>query len=110
MMQAPHSPSPHSAVHDQDAADRSGAYWPPGMKKSTLDQAVWTLIYGGLIVAMLGLWSRPQMPTFGGLLAAGGGLGVLAGAVLVWVRSRGGEDDVSAADAKSSPSQGKTPR
>jgi hypothetical protein len=80
------------------------------MKKSTLDQAVWTLIYGGMILLMLGLWSRPQLPAFGSLLATVGALGVLAGAVLVWVRSRRGDDDAPAGSTKAAASQGKTPR
>ena len=80
------------------------------MKKSTLDQAVWTLIYGGLILVMLGLWSRPQLPNFGSLLAAVGALGVLAGGVLVWVRSRRGEDDAPAESTKAAASQPKAPR
>ena len=80
------------------------------MKKSTLDQAVWTLIYGGLILVMLGLWSRPQLPAFGALLATVGGLGVVAGVVLVWVRSRRGDDDTPANSAKATASKERAPR
>lgn len=80
------------------------------MKKSTLDQAVWTLIYGGLILVMLGLWSRPQLPTFGSLLAAAGALGVLSGGALVWVRSRRGDDDAPAGSTKAAASPPKAPR
>lgn len=62
------------------------------MKKSTLDQAVWTLIYGGMILAMVGLWSRDATAVIGSALAVAGGVAVVAGAVLVWVRSRRTDD------------------
>lgn len=58
------------------------------MKADTVEKLVWALIYGGLGIAMLGLWALRGGADFGPWLAALGGLLVAAGVVLVWVRSR----------------------
>ena len=99
MTQASHSPRSRPAEGPASAPDRSGAYWPSGMKKSTLDQSVWTFIYGGLLLVMVGLWARDVASGPGTVLAGLGGLFVLVGVVLVWVRSRRAEDAPS--DGKS---------
>ena len=98
MTQASPSTRSHPAEGPSAAPDRSGAYWPTGMKKSTLDQSVWTAIYGGLLLVMVGLWARDAAPGPGTALAALGALSVGVGVVLVWVRSRRTDD--AAADGK----------
>lgn len=50
---------------------------------------IWPLIFGGLLVGSLGLFMRQgEFADFGGLLLAAGALATLAGALLIWLRSR----------------------
>ena len=59
------------------------------MKTSTIDTLIWVLIYGGLLALSLGVFvSRQGGGVIAVVLYAIGILAVLAGAVLVWVRSR----------------------
>lgn len=61
------------------------------MKPQTVEKLVWILIYGGMLSAMVGLWTMPSDPTDNPLalgLALVGGTLVATGAALVWVRSR----------------------
>jgi len=58
------------------------------MRNKTLETLVWVLIYVGMLVAGLGLWFMEHSQAVGWtLLLCGAGL-VVAGAVLIWVRSR----------------------
>lgn len=52
-----------------------------------IDRLVWTLIYGGLFVLILGLAALPSHAVASWSLILIGVLLVVAGAVLIWVRS-----------------------
>lgn len=62
------------------------------MTNSRLETLVWVLIYGGLLVLVLGLAVMRHEAMLGWLLAVGGGAVALVGAVLILVRSRRPED------------------
>lgn len=54
-----------------------------------IERLVWLLIYGGLLAACLGLFLlRGGDALWGGLLLGKGGLAVLTGVLLIWLRSR----------------------
>ena len=53
-----------------------------------IERLVWILIYGGLFAVILGVVARPQAPAAGWVLIVTGACVAVAGAVLVWVRSR----------------------
>jgi hypothetical protein len=55
------------------------------------DLAIWFLIYGGMIIVMLGLFVGARDAALGWTLGGVGGVAALAGVVLVWVRSRLGD-------------------
>jgi len=58
------------------------------MTTSGIEKLVWALVYGGLLVASLGVFLQRQHQPLGWTLIVGGGLAAVAGAVLIWVRSR----------------------
>ena len=58
------------------------------MGTAAVDKLIWVLVYGGLLLACLGLFVLGQGPVLGGVLVGTGVLATVAGAVLVWVRSR----------------------
>ena len=58
------------------------------MSNATLEKLVWVLIYGGLFVVGLGVWSMEHHLAVGWRWSLVGGALVAAGAVLIWVRSR----------------------
>lgn len=72
------------------------------MKNGSLESLVWTLIYGGIFMVMLGLWVMDADAALGHGLAWGGGLLVAVGVLLIWLRSRRGENDAPP-DKKRSP-------
>ena len=53
-----------------------------------LDALIWTLIYGGLFVLILGIASHDETVVGGWSLSVLGAAAALAGAVLIFVRSR----------------------
>jgi hypothetical protein len=53
-----------------------------------IERLVWILIYGGLFALILGLGTLSQEPVTAWSLIVLGGCSALAGAVLIWVRSR----------------------
>lgn len=53
-----------------------------------LDALVWTLIFGGLFMLILGLASHDEAAIAGWSLTVLGGIAAAAGVVLVYVRSR----------------------
>lgn len=64
------------------------------MKASSLENWIWVLIYGGLLVLVFGLALRSREPVIGIALVVAGAVAAVAGGVLIWVRSRwrdGGE-------------------
>ena len=55
---------------------------------SRLENAVWILLYGGLLSLVLGLFTRRVDDDLGLTLVIGGGVAAALGAVLIYVRSR----------------------
>jgi len=53
-----------------------------------LDTLIWSLIYGGLVVLVMGFALRRSAPGIGAATIALGGVLALAGVVLIVVRSR----------------------
>jgi hypothetical protein len=53
-----------------------------------VDVLIWVLIYGGMLSASLGLALGRDGAAFGWAIVVGGAAAALAGAVLIWVRSR----------------------
>jgi hypothetical protein len=68
------------------------------MRNAGLDQLIWVLIYGGLLLVSLGLFVWRRAAPSGWALVALGSLLAAAGALLVWVRSRRPADIPSAKD------------
>jgi len=58
------------------------------MRSKTIETLTWVLIYSGLLAMVLGLFVRERDAVIGHALLVAGGLDTLAGAVLVWWRSR----------------------
>ena len=58
------------------------------MKTSTIETWVWVLIYGGMLLASLGLFVYRSEPALGWLLGSGGGAAAAAGVLLIFLRSR----------------------
>ena len=57
-------------------------------KRGRFHAAIWILIYGGLLAISLGLFVEPQAAAMRVVFLYGGGLAVLAGIVLIVIRSR----------------------
>ena len=58
-----------------------------------LEHLIWVLIYGGLLAIVLGVFAERTQAGDASELYTGGGLAVVAGAVLIYVRSRLREHD-----------------
>ena len=58
------------------------------MKPKTAEKLSWVLIYSGLLLISLGLFLRRSQPLAASLIIALGVADVVAGAVLIWLRSR----------------------
>jgi hypothetical protein len=58
------------------------------MQAATVEKLVWVLIYGGLLLGGLGLFVDREGSVLGIVMVAVGALALVAGIVLVWVRSR----------------------
>ena len=58
------------------------------MKAATVEALVWVLIYGGLLVAALGLFLRGSQPVAATILIVIGLAGAATGAWLIWWRYR----------------------
>ena len=58
------------------------------LSAARVEVLIWTLVYGGLLFAGLGIALARNHESYGIALVVAGALGVVIGAVLVWVRSR----------------------
>ena len=58
------------------------------VRLARLETLIWTLIYGGLLAAVIGAWMSREVSGSGTVLVLSGLLVAAAGAVLVFVRSR----------------------
>lgn len=67
---------------------KPGSNHPTDPSVAKLHVAIWALIYGGLITAVLGLSVARANSTVGWLMVAGGALLTVVGAVLIYVRSK----------------------
>ena len=59
-----------------------------GKAITRIENLIWVLVYGGLLILVLGLATRLHHAATGWSLIAVGGCFAAVGAVLVWVRSR----------------------
>jgi hypothetical protein len=60
------------------------------MRTSTVEALVWVLVYGGLLLLCLGLFVLRTGSQLGWPLVLAGGATAVAGAVLIYIRSRMG--------------------
>ena len=58
------------------------------MKSARLEALIWVLIYGGLLLAGLGLAVQRSDDALGWSMVVVGAIVVVIGVVLIWVRSR----------------------
>ncbi len=72
-----------------------------------LDALIWILIFGGLLVLVLGIASHGETRIGGWSLSVLGGLATIAGVVLIFVRSRLAEPTSTAAQSKPTPPEKK---
>ena len=60
------------------------------MKNKTVETWVWVLIYGGMLLGILGLFVYRSDTVAGAALGIAGSMAVLAGLLLIYWRSRRG--------------------
>lgn len=53
-----------------------------------IDRLIWTLIYGGLLAAIIGYATQRTDPVTGWSVLVAGAIAAASGFVLIWVRSR----------------------
>ena len=58
------------------------------MSTAAIEKLIWLLIFGGLLLASLGLFVRRADAGLGAFFVLGGAALALVGAVLIWVRSK----------------------
>ena len=58
-----------------------------------LERLIWTLIYGGLLAVVLGVFMLRSGESSGSVLATVGGIVAAIGVLLIYVRSRLREED-----------------
>ncbi len=75
------------------------------LSRERLGSWTWMLIYGGMIVMCIGLALQQQGRSYGIGVIIAGALAAAGGAVLIWVRSRMGEE----AEPMSPPETGAKP-
>jgi hypothetical protein len=62
------------------------------MKATTAETLAWVLIYGGLLLAPLGIFLAPRDAAIGAVVIIAGLAATAAGALLIWLRSRMKDD------------------
>jgi hypothetical protein len=60
----------------------------PVISNPALDKIIWILIYGGILMMSVGVFILRADAALGWFVIAAGGFETLAGAVLIYVRSR----------------------
>ena len=66
---------------------KPGANHPTDPRTARLHKIIWTLIFGGLLVVILGIFVGKTDDTIGWTMVAAGGVMTAVGAVLIYVRS-----------------------
>ena len=66
---------------------KPGANHPADPKMARLHKIIWTLIFGGLLTIILGIFVGKTDDAIGWVMFAAGGLLTVVGAVLIYVRS-----------------------
>ncbi len=61
-------------------------------RAARIERLIWILVYGGLFAIGLGVSVRASVDGLPWLLIGGGAVALLAGAVLLWLRSRMRDD------------------
>jgi hypothetical protein len=61
---------------------------PPVIGNKALEKVIWILIYGGILMICVGVFILRADVTLGWFVITAGALETIAGAVLIWVRSR----------------------
>ncbi len=67
---------------------KPGANHTADPKTARLHNIIWTLIFGGLLTAILGIFVGKSDDAFGWTMVVGGGVLVAVGAILIYVRSK----------------------
>ena len=78
---------------------------PAARTLARLDALIWTLIFGGLLVLVLGIASHDETRIGGWSLSVLGALAAAVGVVLIFVRARLGEAPAAAPGAQSGESK-----
>ena len=66
---------------------KPGANHPTDPRMARLHKIIWTLIFGGLLTVILGIFVGKTDDAIGWTMAAAGGVLTAVGAVLIYVRS-----------------------
>jgi hypothetical protein len=66
---------------------KPGANHPTDPKMAKLHKIIWTLIFGGLLTIILGIFVGKTDDAIGWIMVAAGGVLTTVGAVLIYVRS-----------------------
>ncbi len=66
---------------------KPGANHPTDPKMAKLHKIIWTLIFGGLLTIILGIFVGKTDDAIGWMMVSGGGLLTVVGAILIYVRS-----------------------
>ena len=66
---------------------KPGANHPTDPSMARLHKIIWTLIFGGLITVILGIFVGKTDDTIGWIMVAAGGVLTVVGVVLIYVRS-----------------------
>lgn len=66
---------------------KPGANHPTDPRTARLHKIIWTLIFGGLLTLVLGVFVGKTDDATGWIMMAAGGVMTVAGAVLIYVRS-----------------------
>ncbi len=66
---------------------KPGANHPTDPRMARLHKIIWTLIFGGLLMIILGIFVGKTDDAIGWVMIAAGGVMTVVGAVLIYVRS-----------------------
>ena len=66
---------------------KPGANHPTNPRMARLHKIIWTLIYAGLLIIILGLFVQRTDDSIGWMMMAAGGVMTVVGAILIYMRS-----------------------